>query len=114
MAPKERKDAAWVHCQLDDGGKKICNYCGKKTVGGGIHRLKQHLAGARGNVEPCRKVSDDLRAEMLSSIESYQEEKAKAKKIQEDIGRSSMPFEDEIDYDPEGGDYETPQGHLTS
>ena len=25
-----------------------------------------------------------------------------------------MPFEDEIDYDPEGGDCETPQGHLTS
>jgi len=114
MAPKEKKDAAWLHCQVDDGGKKICNYCGKKIGGGGIHRFKQHLAGARGNVEPCRKVSDDLRAEMLSSIEAYQEEKAKAKKIQEDIGRSSMPFEDDIDYDPEGGDCETPQGHLTS
>ena len=45
---------------------------------------------------------------MLSSIEAYQEEKAKTKKIQEDIGRSSMPFEDEIDYDPKGGDHETP------
>ena len=50
---------------------------------------------------------------MLSSI-AYQEEKAKTKKIQEDIGRSSMPFDDEIDYDPEGGDCETPQGHFTS
>ena len=39
---------------------------------------------------------------MLSSIEAYQEEKAKTKRIQEDIGRSSMPFEDETDYDSEG------------
>ena len=62
-----------------------------------MHRLKQSLAGARGNVETCRKVFDDLRAEMLSSIEAFQEEKAKTKKIQEDIGRSSMSFEDETD-----------------
>ena len=60
----------------------------EENCGGGIHRIKQHLAHAQGNVQPCPKVFDDLRAKMLSSIEAYQEEKAKTKKIQEDIGRS--------------------------
>ena len=45
----------------------------------GFHRIKQHLAHGRGNVEPCPKVSDDLKAKKLSSIEAYQEEKTKTK-----------------------------------
>ena len=49
MAPKDRKDVAWVHCQLIEG-KFVCNYCQKEVGGGGINRLKQHLAGTRGNV----------------------------------------------------------------
>ena len=69
MAPKDRKDVAWVHCQLVEG-KMVCNYCQKKVGGGGINRLKQHLASIRGNVRPCLKVSDDLRVEMLGLLES--------------------------------------------
>ena len=79
---------------------------------GGIHRIKQHLAHARGNVEQCPKVSDDLRAEMLSSIEAFQEEKAKEKKLQKDIGRSSIPVEFDSDY--EGDDHDTPQNEMPS
>jgi hypothetical protein len=33
MAPKDKKDPAWLHCQLIDGSM-VCNYC-KKEVGGG-------------------------------------------------------------------------------
>ena len=66
----------------------VCNYCQKEVGGGGINRLKQHLAGARGNVRPCLKVSDDLRAEMLGLLESYQAEKAKIKRVQKEIERS--------------------------
>ena len=57
-------------------------------MGGGINRLKQHLVGTRGNVRPCLKVSDDLRAEMLGLLESYHAEKSKNKRVQKDIGRS--------------------------
>ena len=57
-------------------------------MGGGINRLKQYLAGARGNVRPCLKVFDDLRAEMLGLLESYQAEKSKNKRVQREIGRS--------------------------
>ena len=87
MAPKDRKDAAWVHCQLVEG-KIVCNYCQKEVGRGGINRLKQHLAGTRGNVRPCLKVPDDLRAEMLGLLESYQAEKSKNKRVQREIGRS--------------------------
>ena len=66
----------------------MCNYCQKEVGGGGINRLKQHLAGTRGNVRPCLKVLDDLRAEMLGLLESYQAEKSKNKRVQREIGRS--------------------------
>ena len=50
--------------------------------------MKQHLTGTRGNVRPCLKVPDDLRAEMLGLLESYQAEKSKNKRVQREIGRS--------------------------
>lgn len=81
MAPKEKRDPAWVHCQLIDGNM-VCNYCQKEVGGGGIHRIKQHLAHARGNIKPCLKVFDNLKVEMFALLESYQAEKAKHKKIQ--------------------------------
>ena len=43
MAPKEKRDLAWVHCQLIDG-KMVCNYC-QKEVGGSSSKR------ARGNLE---------------------------------------------------------------
>ena len=106
MAPKDRRDAAWNHCQLDDNGKKNMQLLWEENCWGGIHRIKQHLAHARGNVEPCPKVSNDLRAEMLGNIEAFQEEKSKAKKLQKDIGRSFMLAEFDSDY--EGDDHDTP------
>ena len=92
MAPKEKRDPTWLHYQLIDG-KMVCNYCQKEVGGGGIHRIKQHLAHARGNIKPCLKVSDNLKAEMFALLESYQAEKAKHKKIQSEIGRSSSQME---------------------
>ena len=49
---------------------------------------------------------------MLSSIETFQEEKAKAKKIQKDIGRSSIQAE--FDSGNEGDDHDTPQNEMPS
>ena len=63
MAPKEKRDPAWVHCQLING-KMVCNYCQKEVGGGGIHRIKQHLAHTRGQIKPCKFVSEELKAEM--------------------------------------------------
>jgi hypothetical protein len=74
MVPKDKRDPTWDCCHLNDDGKMICQYYCKKKVGvgsGGIHRLKQHLAHARGNVKPCLKIFDDLKAEMLGHIEAF-------------------------------------------
>ena len=50
--PPKAKDSAWVHCDVIDG-KMVCRFCQKCIGGGGILRLKHHLAGIRGNVTPC-------------------------------------------------------------
>jgi hypothetical protein len=88
MAPKEKKDPTWLHCQLIDG-VMVCNYCQKEVGGGGIHRIKQHLANARGNIKPCLNVSDELNAEMMGLLEAFQADKAKNKKVRKEVGRSS-------------------------
>ena len=67
----------------------MCVTIVRRRLGGvGINRLKQHLAGTRGNVRPCLKVPDELRVEMLGLLESYQPEKSKNKRVQREIGRS--------------------------
>ncbi len=58
MAPKS-KDNAWTHCYLIDG-KMICKFCNKPIGGGGVLRLKQHLAGIRGQVNPCEEPNEVL------------------------------------------------------
>jgi hypothetical protein len=88
MAPKEKRDPAWLHCQLIDGSM-VCNYCKKEVGRGGIHRIKQHLANARGNIKPCLEVSDELKAEMMGLLEGFQEDKSKTKKAKKEVGRSS-------------------------
>jgi hypothetical protein len=88
MAPKGKRDLTWLHCQLIDG-KMVYNYCQKEVGGGGINRIKQHLALARGNIKPCLEVSDELKAEMQDHLDAYQADKAKNKKVQKEVGRSS-------------------------
>lgn len=67
MVPKRKAtDIGWKHGTALDGDKRKvkCNYCAK-IVSGGITRLKQHVAGISGNVEPCpsapKEVSDLIR-----------------------------------------------------
>jgi hypothetical protein len=67
----------------------VCNYFQKEVGGGGIHRIKQHLANARGNIKPCLKVSDELKAEIMGLLEGFQADKAKNKKVRKEVGRSS-------------------------
>eukprot|EP00253_Pinus_taeda_P027736 PITA_27736 len=88
MAPKG-KDSAWAHYDVIDG-KKICSLCHKPIGGGGILRLKQHLAGIRGQVTPCgapNVVLGPIRAEYISKLERFYEDKAREKSIQDDIAR---------------------------
>ncbi|PIA52782.1 hypothetical protein AQUCO_01000565v1 [Aquilegia coerulea] len=58
-----RKDIGWLHCTSLDGttNKTQCNYCGKVMSGGGITRVKKHLAGGTNDVENCTKCGPEVR-----------------------------------------------------
>lgn len=73
-----KQDPAWKYCQVfinngeQNNGVKVelkkCIYCGKMFQGGGIHRLKEHLAGRKGNGPTCDQVPSDVRIEMQQSL----------------------------------------------
>lgn len=81
---RAKTDPAWVHGleleALVDGKKKWirCMYCNELFKGGGIHRLKMHLAGIKGDVKGCPKVSAEVRYEMEQSVELFAGKKRKA------------------------------------
>ncbi|KAM1373600.1 hypothetical protein ACFX2I_024282 [Malus domestica] len=72
----QKQDPAWKHCQLfmkdQPNGSKVelkkCIYCGKLFQGGGINRLKSHLAGRKGNGPTCDHAPPDVRIVMLQSL----------------------------------------------
>ena len=104
MAPKA-KDPAWVHAEVVDGSM-CCKYCQKCIKGGrggdGIHRLKGHLDGIKGQVKSCEaplEVIGHIREEMKKVLHDYQQDKAREKSIQAEIGRKraanpSFDYED--------------------
>ncbi|CAI9118634.1 OLC1v1020230C2 [Oldenlandia corymbosa var. corymbosa] len=68
-----KRDSAWKHCDMYRNGKKVilrCLYCGKIFHGGGIYRLKEHLAGRIGNGAICPKVQADVRLQMQESLQA--------------------------------------------
>ncbi|KAF9595917.1 hypothetical protein IFM89_006198 [Coptis chinensis] len=69
-APPRATDLGWAHGMMVNGDRqKIeCKYCHKVILGGGISRLKQHLAGERGNIAPCEKVPEEVKAQMQQHI----------------------------------------------
>ena len=76
--PPKSKDPAWTHAYVVEG--KI--YCKLLIKGGGIHRLKQHLVGIRGNVAPCEvdsEVIGEIRLELQQQFEQYEVEKTNQK-----------------------------------
>jgi len=62
-------------------------YCIVKNASrwGGIHKLKEHLVGVRGQVKSCEALLDvigPIREEMQKVLNDYQQEKAREKAIQ--------------------------------
>jgi hypothetical protein len=78
------KDPAWIHVDLVDE-EIYCKYC-KKCIkgGGGIHRLKEHLAGRRGQVAPCMAPLEEIgqiRLELENQLAKFEEDKARQKEM---------------------------------
>ncbi|XP_028796952.1 uncharacterized protein LOC114752370 [Neltuma alba] len=66
-----KTDPAWAYVSLKKEGKVnvfTCLFCASSYRGGGINRMKQHLAGVSGQVCSCKKVSHDVRARMKESL----------------------------------------------
>ncbi|KAK9168371.1 hypothetical protein Syun_000511 [Stephania yunnanensis] len=93
-----KHDPAWKHCQMFKNGERVqlkCVYCYKMFSGGGIHRIKEHLACQKGNASCCPRVPGDVRDVMLQSLEGVSMKKRKKQKIAEEI-KSIVPGKDEV------------------
>ncbi|KAI3793320.1 hypothetical protein L1987_35937 [Smallanthus sonchifolius] len=84
----QKHDPAWKHCHMYKSGDKVqlkCIYCGKMFKGGGIHRIKEHLAGQKGNASSCLRVQPDVRLLMQDSLNGVVVKKRKKQKLAEEI-----------------------------
>ncbi|KAJ8775002.1 hypothetical protein K2173_020006 [Erythroxylum novogranatense] len=84
-------DPAWAHAGVVPGQKNhtICLFCNKHLKGGGITRLKRHLAGVKGDVEACKKVSHDVKWQMKTLLDEHQFEKDRRERLNLEIGSGS-------------------------
>jgi hypothetical protein len=90
MDPKA-KYVAWVHVEVIEG-LMYCKYC-QKCIRGGIRRLKEQLVGLKGQVKSSEAPLDvigPIREYMQKLLNEYQQEKAREKVIQAEIGRKRI------------------------
>ena len=59
----------WEHGERLGGAGWKCRYCNLTKSGGGVTRLKEHLAGKHGDVIPCGGVPAEVRRLVLASFE---------------------------------------------
>nr|CAN66693.1 hypothetical protein VITISV_032487 [Vitis vinifera] len=87
QSTRSKIDPAWEHVSEEryENGRKtlICLYCKKITKGGGIHRMKQHLAGVKGNIGPCKSVPPDVQFRMENSLQEFVNSKKAAQEAYE-------------------------------
>ncbi|RVW75184.1 hypothetical protein CK203_053888 [Vitis vinifera] len=87
QSTRSKIDPAWEHVSEEryENGRKalICLYCKKITKGGGIHRMKQHLAGVKGDIGPCKSVPPDVKFRMENSLQEFVNSKKAAQEAYE-------------------------------
>ncbi|KAK8946422.1 hypothetical protein KSP39_PZI006543 [Platanthera zijinensis] len=90
QAIRDKNDPGWAHFSLtkDVNGKNKfrCLHCGSVYSGGGINRMKQHLAGVKGNIAACKKVSLDVRHQMQENLKGISGKKQETQEARENIG----------------------------
>lgn len=94
LTPPRATDPGWAHGTMVNGGRqKIkCKYCHKIFLGRGISRLKQHLAGERGNVAPCEEVPEDVKVQIQQHLGFKVLEKLKKQKALKSKKNSFVPY----------------------
>ncbi|KAF7812881.1 uncharacterized protein G2W53_033857 [Senna tora] len=79
LSQRGKTDPAWDHFSFKKEGRTnvyTCLHCLSVYKGGGINRMKQHLACVTGQIMSCKKVSHDVRHQMLESLKNVQQKKA--------------------------------------
>ncbi|KAL6334947.1 hypothetical protein AAG906_023752 [Vitis piasezkii] len=75
QSTRSKIDLAWEHVSKERyaNGRKvlICLYCKKIAKGGVIHKMKQHLAGVKGDIGPCKSVPPDVKFQMENSLQEF-------------------------------------------
>ncbi|XP_075669714.1 uncharacterized protein LOC142639412 [Castanea sativa] len=93
------EDPAWAYGRAvpDARNNTQCIFCSKMIRGGGITRLKHHLAGIKGDVEACKKVSEDVKWQMKQLLEDLKKSKKKKRRISKQIANPYDLEEEEDD-----------------
>ncbi|XP_020571096.1 uncharacterized protein LOC110018198 isoform X2 [Phalaenopsis equestris] len=84
----QKHDPAWKHCLMirSNGRTKLkCIYCMKLFLGGGIHRIKEHLARHKGNAACCPKVPLEVQHAMQHSLDGAAIRKKRKIKLADEI-----------------------------
>ncbi|KAL4196996.1 hypothetical protein AMTRI_Chr04g185940 [Amborella trichopoda] len=97
-----RGDVTWQYgTKVNDKGKVRCNFCNKE-MGGGIYRLKEHLAWVKGNVNGFKEVPPEVKQQMIKKIIEGKRKKMQRKRDVEEIGRGyESPIDEEDDEEAE-------------
>lgn len=106
-APSQRgkTDITWNHVveKVIDRKKVVCClYCGKVSIGGGIYRMKQHLAGKKNEIRVCSKVPTDVRYQMEQSLKEIVEKKKESQEryvVENPYGPRIVERDDIDEYD---------------
>ncbi|KAF7841403.1 hypothetical protein G2W53_003701 [Senna tora] len=78
LSQRRKTDPTWDHFSFKKEGRTnvyTCLHCLSVYKGGGINRMKQHLAGVTGQIMSCKKVPHDVRHQMLESLKNVQQKK---------------------------------------
>jgi len=106
---RARADPAWDYCieMIDPKGRKFwkCMYCEKEFKGGGIHRIKQHLAGKKGDAVGCKKVPYDVRYKMQQNLKEIDEKKNK--------GQNDLTDKQVLEDNVASSEVQPPVQHIT-
>ena len=74
----EKRDPTWKHfSHKKEGNTNVytCLHCNNPFRGGGINRMKQHLAGIPGNISACKRVPHDVRHQMQQLLKEIEDKK---------------------------------------
>ncbi|XP_075658858.1 uncharacterized protein LOC142628698 [Castanea sativa] len=112
------EDPAWAYGRAvpDVKNNTQCIFCSKmiRGGGGGITRLKYHLAGIKGDVEVYRKVSEDVKWQMKQLLEDLKKSKKKKRRISKQIANPYDLEEEDDDDDHDEGNNDNGRGGSKS